>query len=712
MKIAFLFGAWSIGRRPLDFNALWSSPRGLTGSDLGVVITAKEMASLGHDVSLFTVHESNKPNTWEGVKLYHINEKNNVIETGNFDAVVSWSEPDVLRELPSKPIKVVCQMLNDFSYCQSGYDDCVDAWTAPCQMLIDHLVKQAGAPSTNKFTVLPLGCDPSWYSDQRVPGRVIWASSADRGLHLLLQEWPKIKAASPNANLRIFYNFDYSSVEGMEPNSNNHPHFLELGHRARYMKSMIKKLQHLDVQHIGSVSRDRIQQEMSEASVMAFPCDTVAFTEGFSVSILEAHASRTVPVITDTDCLGQVYEHSGAIVIKNIKHNLYSFTNAVIKALNDNVFADDVIEKCSKFAEKHSWKENAKKLEQIIINKRKPINNIQVSNSKKPKVSVIAPTNRVGGLDLLFESLKKQTLNDFELILVDAIYNRRKKIVSEKSKLYNFPVKHIEPHNNIFPVANYCTAINTALCSADSDIVCFIGDYSSMEPELLQTHYNFHSNAPKDHILMLPVNVHKMKNESLSNKFPKHRQYGNFGMDDKYQLLVAPEQDYTTAHNQWSDTYAEDIGNGMLDDVMWSIFEKPFDENGILDDIVGSTYIDIKFSNLSAIEPMSAFRDLFALNNNSMKHKFLYDANGMDENMDGSWGFHDTELARRLDRLYGAKFFAMNTMATSIINTRYFLEPRKITKGANHNIEIINAKYMKEYPILHNTITEFRTSAK
>jgi len=373
MKIAFLFGAWSIGSRPINFDNLWTNPRGLTGSELGVILTAKEMAARGHDVSLFTVHENlTFQSPWNNVKLYHINDARGVINCNHFDAVVSWSEPDILRDLPKHIVKVVCMMLNDFTYCSPGFDDVVDIWTAPCQMLINHLMTQSNAPNKNKFQILPLGCDPSWYQDQRVPGRVVWTSSADRGLHWLLQEWPKIKSAVPNANLRIFYNFNYASVEGMEPNSNNHPHFLELGNRARYMKEAIKRLKNLDVLQLGSVSRERMQEELSQASVFAFPCDTVAFTEGFSVSCLEAHASYTVPVLTDQDCLGSVYQNSGAIIIKSpVKNHLSDFSDAVIKALTDKPYADDVINKCRLFAMEHTWDKATKKLEELIINFKK-----------------------------------------------------------------------------------------------------------------------------------------------------------------------------------------------------------------------------------------------------------------------------------------------------------------------------------------------------
>ena len=65
-----------------------------------------------------------------------------------------------------------------------------------------------------------------------------------------------------------------------------------------------------------------------------------------------------------------------------------------------------------------------------------------------PKISVIVPTNRIGGLDILFESLKRQSFQDFELILADAIYQYRKNIVAETVRQYGFPVKHIEPSEN------------------------------------------------------------------------------------------------------------------------------------------------------------------------------------------------------------------------------------------------------------------------
>ena len=129
MKVAVILGSYSTGTRPLDFwyNNIWSSTRGLTGTDLCFVKTAEELSNLGHEVSLFVSHAqpNNKPDTWGKVKLYNIDQLKAVIDD-SFDALISINEPDVFRGLTQKPVRIVWQMLNDFPFCQLGFDNYVD----------------------------------------------------------------------------------------------------------------------------------------------------------------------------------------------------------------------------------------------------------------------------------------------------------------------------------------------------------------------------------------------------------------------------------------------------------------------------------------------------------------------------------------------------------------------------------------------------------
>jgi len=373
MKIALVLGPYSIGSRPLDFwysNILVSS-RGLTGTELCLVKMAEEFAKKQHEVHLFTVHAQphNKPEMWAGAKLYNFDELVNVVDD-TFDCVISLNEPEVfsfLSNSTTKPLRIVWQMLNDFSYCGPNYDDFVDLYLGVCHQHMEILKARSIRP--DKWDMVPLGCSPEVYEDRRVPGRVIWCSSADRGLHWLLSQWPKIRKEVPYASLKIFYHFNYGAIPNIEPHDkNNHFHIVEMGQRVRYIKNAIEKLKDFGVEHIGSVSRQQINEEFSQASVFGYTCDTVSFSEGFSVSTLEAHASYTVPVITDKDCLGSIYKDSGCIVIPSpIKDHLPEYTNSIIKSLTDKAYADDVIDRCRKFALEHSWEKSVSKLEQKII---------------------------------------------------------------------------------------------------------------------------------------------------------------------------------------------------------------------------------------------------------------------------------------------------------------------------------------------------------
>lgn len=49
----------------------------------------------------------------------------------------------------------------------------------------------------------------------------------------------------------------------------------------------------------------------------------------------------------------------------------------------------------------------------------------------KPKISVMNLTNRPGGIDILWANMKRQTEQDFELIIVDALWKDREKEVRE-----------------------------------------------------------------------------------------------------------------------------------------------------------------------------------------------------------------------------------------------------------------------------------------
>lgn len=366
MNLTFVYGSWACGPRPFDFSRLYEDSRGLTGSETSCFSYAKEMAKRSHKIRLFApILPGLDGFDWNGVTVRPIEAWDFCRGVPDSDAVLAWNEPDQLRGVPASSIRLVNQQLNDFGYCQPGFDQFVDVYTSPCQAHLEHMTSNWG--SREKWRVLPNGCDIASYPKiPKIPGRVLYASSPDRGLHWLLQQWPKIKCRVPDANLRVFYNFDdwlknVLPYEGPE----FHSHLRECSYRAHYIREALERLRKLDVVHFKSVSRVRMAEEMASAKVLAYPCDTVTYTEGFSVTLMEACAAGAVPVTVRVDSLGSIYGDSLKTMVPSpVRDHLDIWTDYVVQSLNDE--HEDVVDKARVLASKHDWSVLTDRLSSIL----------------------------------------------------------------------------------------------------------------------------------------------------------------------------------------------------------------------------------------------------------------------------------------------------------------------------------------------------------
>ncbi len=370
MKLFFVYGRFSIGSRAFDLQELYTSPRGLTGSELSFFEYALAMKARGHDVSI-ALGQDLEPTTWQGMKVHAAKDPKIVADA---DAVLAWNEPDMLRELPDGPLRVVNQQLNDFAYCKPNWEKHCDLVTSPSGHHLEFLKKQA--PDVKAWGVLPNGCDPTQYEEgHRVSGRVIWASSGDRGLHRLLEVWPRIKEKVPHASLRCFYNFQPAHFDEFEQVGQNvHPDLLEIAQRKRYIRYAMSRFmanpEKWDVEHVGSVGRKRMKMEFEHAQVLGYPCDTIRYTEGFSVTTMEACASGCLPVITDIDSLGHIYGEAaptiklggGAIGDKHLDE----FVDLVVRGLTDDAWRAEKVASCRALAARYAWPVLAEKLESML----------------------------------------------------------------------------------------------------------------------------------------------------------------------------------------------------------------------------------------------------------------------------------------------------------------------------------------------------------
>lgn len=309
MKIICIYGEWSSkihGR--FDLAGLYRT-QGLTGSESCFFNTARGLRARGHEVAAFC--DCAEPTDVDGVAVLPLKALPGAPELGA-DAVISWNEPDLLRPFgPDGPLRCCAQQLNDFPYCQPGFEDHVDLWISPSanhiQNVIDKWIpagkgRRCWAPNS---TNLDLFADPA--EVERNPHRAVWCSSPDRGLHHLLAFWTRVRAQVPDAELKIFYRV---KVWIEQTRSHQTPN----GRRARFIEEALRRLENHGVELCDVVPNLQMARELRAAAVLPYTCDPISYTEGFGVSVLDACAAGAVAIIPNVDALPSVHG-AGAIVI-------------------------------------------------------------------------------------------------------------------------------------------------------------------------------------------------------------------------------------------------------------------------------------------------------------------------------------------------------------------------------------------------------------
>lgn len=394
LKIAFVYATVAFGRhrKSFDFDDLEGGRDGLTGTDLVTLCYARELAGRGHEVTLYCHGvkdvESGDPE-FDGVLVYDFEDWK---EDGKapWDVVIAASNPNALADANPAALRVVNRQVSTFGidtheYETHGYDKFVDLYLVPSECSKQYVSKDLPPEVRAKFRVLPNGCYPEKFDRDdsrprvtRVPGRVAYTSSPDRGLHLLLQVWPEIRKRVPHAELRIFYqSLDTWIAAHCDP----HKRFggsldYECTRRALYIRHALRRLEHHGVTRVGGVSHRQLVRELCEADCFAYPCSPLAFTETFSVATLEACAAGAVPVISSADCLEEVHGHAAVVVRYPVQDRLVEFANLVVRALTEPGFRREFSALGREHAKAHDWRVLAEKLEGMIeegiVRKRAP----------------------------------------------------------------------------------------------------------------------------------------------------------------------------------------------------------------------------------------------------------------------------------------------------------------------------------------------------
>ena len=191
------------------------------------------------------------------------------------------------------------------------------------------------------------------------PHWCLWTSSYDRGLENLLNIWPEIKKAVPNAQLHCFYGWQLFA------------HFYRGNpERMSWMRKMEELLKQDGVTHHDRVSQPEMEKWYKKCGLFTYPSH---FYEINCLSAIKAQLWGAVPITTDFAALketvkygkrieGEIYENS-ALSPKLLE----DYKLELIKALKDEKWQEEQRKLMMPWArENYSWEKVAKQFEEMF----------------------------------------------------------------------------------------------------------------------------------------------------------------------------------------------------------------------------------------------------------------------------------------------------------------------------------------------------------
>ncbi len=182
---------------------------------------------------------------------------------------------------------------------------------------------------------------------KRVSHSCIYAAAPERGLELLLEAWPTIRAAVPDATLNVYYSWDGTrKMLKSRPNP-------ELSHLLTKLEANLEALKDHGVTYHGGVGHQVLNDAYRASSLWTFP--PISFDEIFCISALRAQAAGCWPVIVPTGALPETCP-TGTHVRT---YDSLEYAETVIKCMQNESALDRTAGR--NFALRQTWDEQAKK---------------------------------------------------------------------------------------------------------------------------------------------------------------------------------------------------------------------------------------------------------------------------------------------------------------------------------------------------------------
>lgn len=329
----------------------------LGGSETAVICLARALAKHGHNVTIFCNCE--RPGQYDGVRYSNIPEFQQAMITSQYDAFIVSRWPELLQipcdtgmrilwlhDMPTDVHRLMSGCgFADYVYCLSDYHKQQYAKIAPD---LEPLIK-----------LTRNGVDVDLIAKQRrdkVPGRLIYTSRPERGLHTLLIEiLPRL--LQQRSDLQLYYaNYDVSSLQLPD----------DIRRLIAQCDQLAKRFGKNVVQ-LGHLPKAELYSMMSSAQLLLYP---TAFPEISCITAIEAQACGT-PVITTSNFALRETCGSGCVLIDGkptSEEYIQSFCDATLNLLSNESDMSAKATACKSFVseKEYSWDQIAAQWEQDI----------------------------------------------------------------------------------------------------------------------------------------------------------------------------------------------------------------------------------------------------------------------------------------------------------------------------------------------------------
>ena len=200
-----------------------------------------------------------------------------------------------------------------------------------------------------KMAIIGNGLDTERFenlTEERIPHRFLWCSSPDRGLEQVLEMWPLIKEKLPDAELKIFYGWEYfDSMLGI-------PAY-------RVFKEKIRKLVQQDgTEWCGRIGQEQLAKEMMKADIMLYP-PPHEFRETYGITFLECQAAGTIVFYRQNGALGETIGNRGIPLANDMSKE--DIVCKIVETIGNKELCGIIRDKGREYAMARTWHKQAQK---------------------------------------------------------------------------------------------------------------------------------------------------------------------------------------------------------------------------------------------------------------------------------------------------------------------------------------------------------------